>query len=101
LNNSTILKRKCKHCSHWNIGNVDHCSNCDFPISAEKIIEKHERQLTQQFEIKRTVFDDFLDRMKQHRFFLVRAIFHILYATWSVVMFIISAILFLVAWTPS
>ncbi|MDX1350054.1 MAG: PspC domain-containing protein [Putridiphycobacter sp.] len=96
---ATIIQRRCTNCGTWN-GDVDHCENCNNPISIKEIerIEhiKKEEIAAQQPKEKLEIF---IDKYKQHPFFMVRLIFFILNSIFMVFMGIGSLIAYFIAWT--
>ncbi len=74
------VERKCSKCGTWN-KDEDRCTNCGTPISPTLIEEIREEKRE---EIRKSKppskLDKFVDAWKNHRFFLVRATFWVLYS---------------------
>ncbi|MFK8044506.1 MAG: hypothetical protein AB8B72_03355 [Crocinitomicaceae bacterium] len=93
------IQRKCGNCNTWN-GNVDYCLNCNHPISI-KIQEKIEKAKKAEIAAQqpKDKLDIIAERYKNHRFILVRVLYHVFNSIFMVFMGIGSAIAYFIAWT--
>jgi len=95
----STIERKCSNCGQWN-GAEDYCKKCNSPISI-KVIEAIETVEKKRIEAKKPEdkFDIWLNKVRHHRFFLIRFIFYIFYSVWIVFMGIGSFVAWLTAWS--
>lgn len=96
---SSTIERKCTHCGTWN-GNVDVCENCNNPVSIKEIerIEQIEKAAIAAQQPKERI-EIWIEKYKNHPFFLVRWIFLVLNAIFMVFMGIGSLIAYFIAWS--
>ncbi len=72
---------KCTHCGYWN-SEHDYCEECHQPISQKEIQKQEQQKIEQRPKVdKRDKLDESLAHLKNHRFLLVRIIFHMIYST--------------------
>ena len=72
------VERKCPKCNTWN-KEEDYCTNCGTVLSPVIIEEQREKKREEERRREPTKFDIFLNNWKNSRFFLLRALYQILY----------------------
>lgn len=87
------VERKCLKCNTWNKDN-DYCTSCGSPVSPVIIEEIREQEREKQRYRPPTKLDKFIDAWKNSRFWILRALYHILYT----IAFIFMAIASFFAW---
>lgn len=87
----TYIEIKCIQCGHWNLGK-EYCESCHQPISQKEIQKQVQRRIKlNPKQDKKDQLDESLEHLKNHRFLVVRLVFHIVYSTvW--VFWIISSV---------
>ncbi len=94
------VERKCSVCGTWNT-DVDYCSNCQALLSPLIIEEKREEEREKRrSNAPLTPLDIFIDRWKNHRFWVLRILYKILY-TISVIFLSIAAFFAYLAASPN
>jgi len=82
--------RKCSECNHWNEG-FDYCEKCQAPLSAEAWAEVHKKRYEQEeMEKPKDNLDRWVDKVKGHRYWLVRITFQFFYSIWAIFMAILG-----------
>jgi ferredoxin len=75
-----MIERKCLSCGTWN-KDEDHCTNCGNPISPTEIVKvETKRKREEEANKPPDKFQVFADRMKNHKYFLMRVIYRIGYS---------------------
>jgi len=79
-----MANRKCLECGEWN-KDLDYCSNCNSPISAEAQSKAWTEQVQKEdAEKPKDKFDLFLERVSVHKNPLVRWTYLFFYSLWSI-----------------
>lgn len=80
------VERRCLSCGTWNKDN-DYCSSCNAPLAPEIIKEiKETERLEKIANQPPDKLDIFVEKWKNHKFFVVRLSFMICYSIWTVFM---------------
>ena len=88
------VERKCSACGTWN-KSEDHCTSCGEPISPVLIEQIREEKREEIRKSKPpTKLDLFVEGWKNHRFFLIKASYYVLYS----IAFIFMSIAAFFAW---
>lgn len=92
---------RCSKCGVFNV-NSDHCEACGNLLSVVKQREivrakRDKAALKAELEKKPSSFELYIQKMRNHRFWIVRIFFEIIYKTWVIAMAIGAFIAWLVA----
>lgn len=92
---------RCSKCGVFNV-NIDYCEACGNLLSVVKqreIVraERDEQILKAELERKPSRFELYVQKMRNHRFWIVRIFFELIYTTWVIAMAIGAFIAWLVA----
>lgn len=98
---SSQVHVRCSKCGVFNV-NSDHCEACGNLLSVVKqreIVraERDEQILKAELEKKPSRFELYVQKMRNHRFWIVRVFFELIYTTWVIAMAIGAFIAWLVA----
>ncbi|NOQ73083.1 MAG: hypothetical protein GQ574_13845 [Crocinitomix sp.] len=75
-----MIERKCLSCGTWN-KEEDHCSKCGNPISPKEIIKvETKKKKLEEANKPKGKFELFTERMKNHKYFLIRVFYKIGYS---------------------
>jgi len=76
----TMIERKCLNCGTWNTIE-DCCKTCGKPISQREIerVDAREKRIIE-LQKPKDAFQLFAEKLKNHRYFLVRVIYRIGYS---------------------
>lgn len=98
---SSQVHIRCSKCGVFNVNN-DHCEACGSLLSVVKQREivrakRDKEALKAELEKKPSSFELYIQKMRNHRFWIVRIFFEIIYKTWVIAMAIGGFIAWLVA----
>ena len=90
---------KCPNCKQWN-ENVARCIHCDTALVAEELNKEYREQIEAEDAAKEDgkAFKYF-QSLKTSKYLAVRMIYQVLFAVWSVYMFIIAVFTWIIATT--
>ena len=88
---------KCVNCGEWN-KEQDYCLSCGQPISQVALLKKQEKEKqSNTLPKKRDEIEESLEKLKNHRFLLIRSSYHIVYSTFWLFWIISSVFSMIVA----
>lgn len=98
---SSQVHVRCSKCGVFNV-NSDHCEACGNLLSVVKQREivrakREEQILKDELEKKPSGFELYVQKMRNHRVWVVRVFFELIYTTWVIAMAIGAFIAWLVA----
>ena len=93
------VQRKCPECGTWN-KDEENCTECGTLISPILIEEERERKREKARFRPPTKFDKFIEGWKHSRFFVLKALYYVLYTIGFIVFGIMSFFAWLAA-TPN
>lgn len=101
LKMSNQVHIRCSKCGVFNVNN-DHCESCGNLLSVVKQREivraKRDEQLQKEaLEKEPSKVERYIQKMRQHRLWIVRAFFEVIYTTWVIAMAIGAFIAWLIA----
>ncbi|MBI3135034.1 MAG: hypothetical protein HYZ14_10220 [Bacteroidetes bacterium] len=95
-----MIERKCLKCSTWN-NDEKFCKNCGAALAPDEIIKQEDAKRAALEAAKpRPKLDILLDKAKHSRYFVVRALFYVIYSVAVIVFAIASFFAYMVAWSP-
>ena len=94
------MERKCPQCGTWNTDN-DHCTSCNATLNPELARqEAHDAREEKAANRPPDKLDILHDKMENSRWLIVRIIYRILYAVWTVFIAIVSFFMWMIAAGP-
>lgn len=92
---------RCNQCGTFNL-NSEYCQNCGTLLSVtrqreQKRAQEQEEKAQKALVEKPSRVEAFIQKMRNHRWFVVRALFEIVYVGWVVAMAIAAFIAWLIA----
>lgn len=94
------VKRKCPKCGTWN-GSENNCTSCGEILNYNIIRKKEDEKRVKEFSTKPPDgIENFLNKFKNSKFFLIRWVYYILYSVWFIFALILGGILYAVAAGP-
>ncbi len=94
-----MKQQKCPNCKKWN-ENATRCVYCDTALVAEELNKEYKAKIDQEDAAKKDgKVLTYFQGMKSSRFLFVRMCYQILFAVWSVYMFIVAIFTWIIATT--
>lgn len=94
-----MKQQKCPNCKQWN-QNATRCVHCDTALVAEELNKEYKQKIDNEDAAKKEgkVFLYF-QSLKTSKYLLARACYQVLFAIWSVYMFIVAVLTWIIATT--
>jgi hypothetical protein len=94
-----MKQQKCPNCKKWN-ENASRCLYCDTALVAEELNKEYRQKIEAEDEAKEDgkAFKYF-QSLKTSKYLAVRALYQVLFAVWSVYMFLVAIFTWLIATT--